>query len=120
MILGISGLFSIIVLLLWPGIKELILDPINCKKINEVEITNFSKDVKITITPNKDCNNLGYFYTIKGNISDILVIDNRVYKKGNIDTIIYNIDYYGKHPVTLEIKKNLKAKGILKIKQKIL
>lgn len=119
-ILGISGLFIVIILIFWTGMKNLIIDPIICKKTNKVEITNFSHDIKITITPNKHCDNLGYLYTIKGKISDSLIIDNRTYKKGKIDTTIHNIDYYGKFPVTVEIKKNLKTKGVLKITQKIL
>ena len=97
----------------------LLVDPNKCEKVNEVEIDNFSKEHIITITPYRDCNNLGYVYSLKGQISTNIIIDNRLYNKGKIDTLIRDIDYYGGYPISIKVQKKSDAKGYLIIKQKI-
>lgn len=118
--IGIGLGIILFIILFWVGIKVLFLNPNKCEKVSEVEILNFSEEQIITITPYENCNNLGYIYTLKGEISNDIIIDNRLYKKGKIDTLIKDIDYYGGHSMSIKIQKKSNVKGYIKIKQTIL
>lgn len=94
-----------------------------CEKKNKKEISDFSNEINMQIIPSKKCTYSLYSLSIKGIISNNLVIQSNQYniilEKGKVDTLIKNIDYYGTYIPKVKILPDKKNNGKLLITQSI-
>lgn len=67
---------------------------ISCSKKDKIEILNIAKPNKYVYLIDKEKQYTSYTIQINGFVDDTIIINNKYYLAGKIDTIIRN-DYYG-------------------------